>query len=231
MLSSFGSEADDYVAVTMARLLGTLGTELRVDRLVFAEERAYLLSGRPVVTVAIRGGSAQLTVMKATGWDALPFAEIEGTLKEEATAKGRSDAYRKSARLLWSALQHESDTLRRFLFAFVGLEVLANKESGRLREPVADQLAGELPDAPPRDLILPDRSDGEPPYRSIQFKFACLATIVSRSTAVADVALFRTLAKARNDLADGEADADRLPASECVELLRKYVSIVASADR
>jgi len=61
--------------------------------------------------------------------------------------------------------------------------------------------------------------------------FACLATIVSRATAVTDVTLFRTLAKARNDLAHGEVeDTDRLPASDCIELLRRYVALVASAD-
>lgn len=229
MLNSFERAASDYLTVTMARLLGTLGAELRVDQLLFADKRAYLLSDRPAVTVAIHGGSAQPTVTYETGWDALPFGKIEGLLKKGAAANYRSDAYCKAARLLWSALEHEKDTLRRFLFAFVGLEVLANKEGARLREQVAAKLTGEVPDAPLRDLILPDRSDGEPPYRSVQFKFACLATIMSRSTAVDDVALFRTLVKARNGLAHGEVDTDALPASECVELLRKYVSLVAKA--
>jgi hypothetical protein len=232
-LNGFGAAANDYLVSVMARVSAALGEQLQGEQLLFAEPRAYLLSeGRRAVTVPVSDGSATLSLTSAVGWMTLPFDAIEEALRGVPDAAEPDVLYRKAARLLWSALEHERDALRRFLFAFVGLEVLANQAGGKLRNQVADSLTAELGGLPVRDLILPDRSDGEPPYRSIQFKFACLAVAVSRTTAAQDVATFRRLVKARNRLAHGATvETDDLPARDCVELLRRYVSLVASDRR
>jgi hypothetical protein len=131
-----------------------------------------------------------------------------------------------------AALQSESDALRRFLFAFFGLEVLANKVGKKVESSVVRDLSDDL-GLPVEHLVWPAPADADSPWRNLTFRFAMMAVKVARDTAQEDIEQFRRLAKHRNDLAHGSAsseDIENVPAGEVMRLLERYLLYVARAD-
>ena len=139
---------------------------------------------------------------------------------------------RTASRWLWAALAEDEDRLRRFLFAFFGLEVLVNKTWSRVKTAVISELSADLGGFPVEELMWPTgRDESYTPERNLTFKFTLLAVALSRPTAPEDVATFKTLAAARNKLAHGAAESiELLPSNETISLLRRYLSLVAKAD-
>lgn len=124
----------------------------------------------------------------------------------------------------------EKDVVRKFLFAYCGLEMLANKVVSRWRPSLIEALGSEIPGAPVSDLLWPIAQDDRYTDRSLIFSFAAMATLVSRDSATTDTAIFRMIAKARNNLAHGSsAELDRLPHGEATALLLQYLRAVAAA--
>jgi hypothetical protein len=137
-----------------------------------------------------------------------------------------------AARMSWFALtahwhvqvMRENDPWKRFLWSFVGLEILTHKLYAHFRDDVvrrlrldgvAEEAAAELP--------LPDlvwTADRAP----LATRFALVATALFPSTASDDAAAFRRLKAARDDLAHGSLrEEDAVPAGEATELFGKYL--------
>ena len=137
-----------------------------------------------------------------------------------------------ASRWLWAATAETKDTLRRFLFAYFGLEILANKCGKQYEEGLVERLSASLEGAPVRELFWPSPRDADSPWRNIVFRFTVVAMTFNPEGAADDVANFKRLAKERNDLAHGTAGDDAiedLPANEAFRLLRAYLARVASA--
>jgi hypothetical protein len=233
-LEGFGRTASQYLETAVPCVLAQLNDQLRPDRLTFGDDRAYLVApGKAAVTVPRSTGSAYLT-LRSSGWSSLPFTEITSAVQTLPTAFPIvSPIIATPSRWFHAALAVDSqDPLRRFLFAFFGLEVLVNKaeKTWRLRDRVGQELSNELGGLPADVLMWPVLRDDEAPFRNLVFRFACLAISLSRNTAEQDVAEFRKLVKVRNDLAHGEPTIlDSLPAWPSIDLLRRYLSLVARA--
>jgi hypothetical protein len=227
----FSQVASEYLATAVACVQAELGDQLRLDRLTFGDDRAYLVApGKAAITVP-RGTATASAIVLSSGWSTLPFNEIKSTVETlPAAVTAVSSVVVTPSRWLQAALAERQDPLRRFLFAFFGLEVLVNKveKAWKLRDEVGSELSKELGGAPIDVLMWPVSRDDEAPFRNLVFRFACLAISLSRSTAIQDVAEFRQLVRTRNALAHGEPTTiDSLPAWPCIELLRRYLSLVA----
>lgn len=228
----FLKEATDYLSVAVACLQAELGYLLQIDKTLL-RSRAYLsTAGRASLTEPKLSGSAYLSV-SSTGWEALDFEKVAVALEKMSTgAAEMKKLLRTASGWLWTALAEEEDHLRRFVFSFLGLEVLVNKVVPLVESSLAEQLRDELGGLPVKELLWPAvRDDDQHPSRNLVFRFTCLAVALSRSTAADDVGIFRRLAKFRNGLAHGAANSlDHLPANESIDLLRRYVGYVAKAQ-
>jgi len=120
----------------------------------------------------------------------------------------------------------ERDNWRKFLFAYCGLETLANKFIAASRPALIDTLRGQLPGAPVEELLWPETR------QSLVFAFAAMSTVVNPEMAESDMVLFRAISKARNALAHGATeDLTDLPAADAVTLLRRYlVAVVENVE-
>lgn len=230
-IESFGAEASLFLDGAVGLILASLSDQLTPDALVIADRRAFLLrQGEPATTIPRSGGSAEMSVKMAEGWGQLPFKAIEATLRQLAKTRNAGDETRDASRLLCLALEHRDDSLRRFLFSFVGLEIMANRLGKRLRTRVAAKLDTELRSVPIDVLLWPVMPDEDAPYRNLTFRFACLAVALGGGEAKNDVGRFKELSKVRNDLAHSGGDIGASTARECSSLLLKYIAIVANAQ-
>ncbi len=112
-------------------------------------------------------------------------------------------------------LRESDDPLRRFLWGFIALEALTNELLKRLSRPTFEIL---------REAIDPTRIP-------VLARFALVANELSPASAVADIATFRDLYKARNHLAHGRKRLDdKAPPSEAMrEMLPRYLTIALDA--
>jgi hypothetical protein len=227
----FAKEAAPTLDVAMAWLLPSLGNRLQLSRLVAAGRRAYLLaSGKAALTMPEVKVTAKGGVVSADDW-------AEQTWQQLADSLHACPSHLAEARELlavpsrWLSLSlGEDDPVRRFLFAYCGLEVLANKVVSRWRSALIESLRRDLPGVPVGELLWPMSQDDRYPERNLVFRFAAAATLLSRESAEVDTDFFRTIAKRRNNLAHGSAnDLEELPHADAVALLQRYVRAIAAA--
>ncbi len=232
-LEAFGKDAGKFLDTAAARISG--GTDcLPVEQVLFAEDRAYLLAdGKFAVTTPNFTAGAVMAVVKSRGWAATVRPELEALVGSLPAQEASESLLTRPARWLWMALREQDDTLRRFLFAYCGLEVLANKVGSRLACSVLDGLELELAGVPMRELAWPTTSrDEDAPFRNIMFRFACMAVGLTRDTAHSDVTAFGQVLRSRNRLAHGSAsELDSLPSTQAVQLLRHYLALVTKAQQ
>ncbi len=231
-MKAFGKDTADRLDLAFAMLLPVLGEDLRPERQLLLD-RVYLdAPGRMAMTLpSLNMGLGHLTV-ETTGWDNLPFARLADAVSHFSTLPQQAGGLAGTAsRWLQAALAVQGDQLRRFQFAFFGLEVLANKVGKAVESSVVEDLTAET-DLPMTQLIWPAPKDADSPWRNATLRFTLAAAHLSRETAVDDVETFRELAKCRNDLAHGNAtpdELDDLPASAAIGLLTRYVALVGAA--
>jgi len=229
VMEGFAAEAEPLLDAAMAWLLPALTPRLGLGAQIVRGHRAFLVApGKAAICLPKFKMSASLSVT-SQGWQDLPWSTMSSALERFASSsKNLMGALAGPGRWLMLA-RGEEDSLRKFLFAFVGLEVLANKHASRSRKALVSALAEEALGLPFEELMWPSMPDENAPNRNLVFKFAALATVVSRATAAEDVVAFRRLAKTRNALAHGEiGDLDNLPGVEALGLLERYVALVAS---
>ncbi len=232
-VSEFVESAGEYLDVTGARLMGPLGREVAPNSAVYRSNRAFLFApGRtPMITdIQLRVGEVTATVF-GKGWKSIDWQPVSDLL-DAPHADAR--LIKSASRWLWAATDETNDKLRRFLFAFFGLEILANKCGKQFEQDLIDRLSSELDGAPLNELFWPSLRDADSPWRNLVFRFTVMALWFNPDGATHDVTLFKRLASARNDLAHGAAgdhNIDGLPGSEAIVLLRDYLQrVVALGD-
>jgi len=223
----FELEAERHLDAVAAYVSHALG-DMRFDRTLVGNNLAYFMAPGKMPFSFGRSQVFPVTVSLSRDWKSLPVADITNTLEAAKsvpprTLKGISSA----ARLLWLA-KAEEDALRRFLFAFVGLELLVNAfVTSSVRDEVVSLLKIETSGLPVEGLFWPTtHSDKDYPWRNLAFKFSLMTIALSRTTAADDVELFKMLNKARNSIAHGSAsESDTYPSRECIELFDRYLTL------
>lgn len=228
MLAEFEAVGARYLDGVVAQLF-SLPAELNLGLIRYNDRRAYLTApGR----AAMREPRLEMSIKDAgvvvgTSWDRAPTGALESLVKGLSERKGVGRLTAVPARWLSAALS-ESDELRRFIFAFVGLETLSTLNEKSSRESLVARVSQADPTLPVKELIWPGKSD-DFVDRNLVFRFAAMAAVHSPATTETDVSTFARLAKARNDLFHGSDNSiDRNMAIECQNLLRKYLGLVAT---
>lgn len=158
-------------------------------------------------------------------WAQLPSADLD-RVADKVQVLLSDDWLRiaQSAKWMTAGTRDPGDSLRRFMFAYFGLEVLA----GRFQHVEGKNTVANIEAAaglPLKELVWPKPSDdSSEPWRSLTFQFAIMAVAMSPETAGEDIQGFKKLQKVRNQLAHGgSADMSTLPYEEAEELLRRYL--------
>jgi hypothetical protein len=134
-----------------------------------------------------------------------------------------------------SAASGEPDPVKRFFWAYAGLEVLTGLAVSLATSILTIRLAS-LDESLTEDLIrqlfypLPE-DDAKDPWRSAAFGFAAMAAAMGGREADADVRKFKRIQKFRNRIHGGRVDervAER-EAFDAMELLRRYSVQVSQA--
>jgi hypothetical protein len=227
--TTFERQAREALDALTAWILPTLGTQMQVSS-VLGKARACLVAlGKAAIALPQMTMSGRLT-LGGSGWGTLPFAALETKLGAFAVNAATLDRYLSDAGRWLSFAFGETDTLRKFVFAYCGLEVLVQQTHARVRPLLTASFHRDLPGLPIDDLLWPSMPDDAAPFRNLVFMFASLASVVAPTTASDDTAAFKAIAKARNSLAHGGADdSNDVPANEAIELLRRYVIATATA--
>ena len=230
--SSFSDEAGPRLDAALGWLLPVIEPRLQLQRLVVGGNRAILIvPGKAAIWIPNVTGSAVAGVISAQTWEEQSWQELEQRANAFASRPPKIDSLVAGpSRWLTLALA-EKDNLRKFLFAFFGLEILANKFISRSRDLLIKSLGENLANVPVEDLLWPKIPDENAPQRNLVFAFASMSTLICAESAIEDTKHFRELAKARNTLAHGDASAlDSLPYSEAVALLAKYIKAVVAIE-
>lgn len=233
-MARFEAEGNVYLDSTVPRLLSAMG-HMNPGRLLYGDRRAFCIApGRaairiPKFTMTIADWGAQVT--RAGGWAAAaPMAPLAEALAKLSTSKVDSALTADAAEWFLLATA-EQDDLRRFVFAFAGLELLASQVAKHRRSELVGRLTGLDESAPWTELLWP-ATDDERVNRNLVFKFSLLAYMYSPSTANDDVATCKALMKFRNNLFHGGHSEIEFRENSiiCKEMLRRYLAAVACAE-
>ncbi len=215
-VEDFAEEAAPVLDSALAWLLPAMGSRLQLGRLVVPGRRAYLLApGKAALAIPHLTMTAWPLGVSIGTWAEQPWEELGAALSAYPSHIADTDDLLAGPTRWMSMSLGEKDVVRKFLFAYCALEMLANKAVSRWRPILIEALGSEIPGAPVGELLWPTAQDDRYADRSLIFNFAAMATLVSRDSATADTVLFRMIAKARNSLAHGSsADLDKLPHGE-----------------
>jgi len=203
-----------------------------VDHPQAEPERIYIGGEGKGPTFVPRFSMGQPTVSIQREWTEVPTDALnDAAMFAAPLLKSNREALTAPAGWLTEArreAQRQSDDpFRRFMFAYFGLEMLANKFVKARRAEVVDKIATKA-QVPLDQLIwpLPDDESSDP-FRSAVFKFALMAVELSDDPSK-DIEAFRPLQKKRNKIAHGSSiDLHTLPAAEAEDLLKRYLGLVA----
>ena len=204
---------------------------MNFGRLLYGERRAFCTSpGRPAYmtprfTLSIADWGAQVT--RVGGWSALPTDALASALTTLPTGRkaGPLTAAPAECFLLAAA---EQDPVRQFVFAFAGLDMLANAVASKRRERLVKALEMLDEQLPAAQLLWPEAGRD----RGLPFKIAAMVYLYSPGSTNVDVAQAVRLTKFRNEMFhSSRADEDFRNASiTCKEFLRRYLGLVAASD-
>lgn len=224
-LDDFAADAKPYLDYASTVALTRIDP-FTVDRVAFDDPRIFVVSpGKcafttPNITDQIASGGLRID---------FPMSKVEDALQQGLPEQPLEPS--RARKWLYAALIEPSDNLRRFLFAFMGLEILAAKLGKAHETQVIDDLVAELDGAPLRELAWPStEKDTDRPWRNLVFRFAVLALYLFRDSAANDLEVFKRFAKTRNEIAHGQIeDIDSLPSYECLSLLSRYIDAATAA--
>lgn len=233
-MQRFEGEGNLVLDRAVASVIGA-SEGLNVRHLRFADKRPLLSApGKASIMIANPQMSIKdsgVIVGRNDGWAVAPVDRIAAAISSIASTaitKNVSKLIGQPMSWLGSAMGEEEDDLRRFTFAFAGLELLVTQVEKNSRSELIKAIEGLDENLPVTDLLWPSTSD-DFVWRNLIFRFAVTAAIYSPSTAKADVAAFKPIARARNDMFQGsEQTITREISIACTELLRKYVALVAA---
>lgn len=223
-----GPYLDAVVALTLAA-----ARDFNVTHVRFNDPRPYLvLAGRPAITEAQLQMSIRDTGVTTTGrsWQSAPTDALTAVLATLPAGQRVGVNSAGAARWLCSALAEESDDLRRFVFAFGGLELLVTKAEKALRRDLIQHVEEADPELPLQELLWPGTTD-DFVVRNLVFRFSAMAAVLSSPTARADLVTFKELVNIRNSIFHGRENAvDKGASVSAQELLRRYLGLLAAWD-
>jgi|NGEPerStandDraft_6_1074524.scaffolds.fasta_scaffold31521_4 hypothetical protein len=232
-LRTFEEAGNRYLDGVVARTLGPI-QPMNLGHLRYPGRRAFLTApGRaafriPRFRMTIKDSG--ILIGRGGGWKTAPIDAIASTVR--SLPSGGAFGARTSGAAEWfvAALAEEDDDMRRFVFAFAGLELLATQAEKHARAELMRRIKEADPTLPVQQLLWPG-TDSDRVARNLVFRFAAMASVYSPTTAIDDVNACRALAKNRNDLFHGVEGGDvRDPSIRCQELLRRYLTLVAAAE-
>ncbi len=232
-LLSFQQEGAKYIDGAVAGMIDPLGVA-NLSHLRFGDDRPFLIAPD---RAAVARSRFELTVNdwgvqvgRQLGYATSLIASVGDALRALPSGKQIGTETAGPARWFVAAKAEATDNLRRFVFAFVGLEMLVTLAEKDARIALVKRLT-DLDSSnpiPANDLLWPGLNE-DVVYRNLVFRFAVLASVYSPATAVEDVAAFRDLARVRNRLFHGaENGIDKSRSVQCLELLRRYLGLVAA---
>lgn len=165
------------------------------------------------------------------GWASAPTGQISSAIRQVPATTADYKLIGQPTSWLCAAMAEEDDHLRRFTFAFAGLELLATQSEKANRDALIAHMENLDSTLPVRELFWPGTNE-DLTTRNVVFRFAAMAVLYSPDSSIEDVMKFRVIAKGRNDFYHGSEQVVTLTlAKDCEELLRKYVGLVASGSR
>ncbi|HEY2281629.1 MAG TPA: hypothetical protein VGI00_24990 [Streptosporangiaceae bacterium] len=227
-LMKFANEAGPLLDSAVGWILNSTRVHLNLGRLILGDSRAVLvLPGKAAVRVVRTVANAHAGTISLSGWDNLPWDDFDRHIAGFISRPQGLDSLIATPSRWLALASGETDAVRKFLFAFFGLEVLANKYISKHRTALVDELSARIGSVPISELLWPTMPDENAPNRNLVFAFTAMATLVRPDTADRDTQSFREVAKARNSLAHGDADElDNLPVGQTVRLLVDYLLAV-----
>lgn len=233
-MQTFEEQGNPVLDCAVASVVGA-SAGLNIRHLRFTEKRPYLTApGKAAITIPnpqMRIQDSGISIGRNDGWGAAPTAQITAAISSMAS----SFITQKVTKLIgqpmsWlcSAMGEEEDDLRRFTFAFAGLELLATQVEKNSRDELIGMIESLDGNLPVVELLWPSTSE-DYVWRNLVFRFAVMAAIYSPGSAKVDVAVFKPIARARNDMFHGsEQTITREISVSCTEMLRKYIGLVAA---
>lgn len=154
----FEAEGNLFLDEALARMVGAIhpmnfGEMRYLGRSAWVTSRGRASWKQPRFKLSIRDSGVYVT--RGGGWAAADVERVAATLRElpagvKATSFGK---YTAGAGELFAVTLSETDDLRRFVFAFAGLELLASKVEKGYRARLLKDLAADLPALPIAELL------------------------------------------------------------------------------
>lgn len=227
IINKYRAEAESMIGFGIAR--STLGPPYRHSGPTHPGCPKYVVevSDMEPCPLTYMKSSAKGVVTRGTWNDTFEkFQEREFSLRN-----GRLDDYKMIGRIgMWQlAAYNESDDFRRFMWSYVGLEVLIDAIASTGRQDFTSTLgaSSELGPEVVKELLWPPSSADADPNRSIRFRFALAAALLSPETATADVAQFGELNQYRNNIHGRMIPGAEAPAIQAFTLFEKYAILAA----
>lgn len=233
-LIAFSDEGNKYLNGVVARILAA-SEGLHVHGIQFSDPRAFLIApGRAATTFVsykASGIGSSSPVERPDGWEAAPTEAISAAIRSLPGSRTFSKVIADTAQWLCASLDEKDDVLRRFVFSFAGLEMLATQMEKLSRDKLTQRIADADARLPINELLWPS-SNEDLAQRNLVFRFAIMAAVFSPATAIEDVKEFRSLARTRNLLYHG-SDLDRIDffvSVKCLRLLQRYLTLIVQHE-
>lgn len=228
IIAKHRNEAEAMVGFGIAR--STMGPPYRHSGGTHPECPKYVIAmaGMEPCPLAYIRSSAKGTVTRATWNETIarfenqPFELPRGAKLAEYKVIGQIGMWHLAA-------YNESDEFRRFMWSYIGMEVLISAIVSSGRQEFTDMLgaSSRLGSEVVEELLWPPNSSDDDPNRSIRFRFALAAALLSPETAAADVVQFGKLNQFRNNIHGRMVPGAEAPAIEAFRLFEKYAILVA----
>ncbi len=231
-LTKFSQDGSTFLDGAVANVVGGAGAQLNIGLLVHGDRRALLTApGRAATrtpSFQLNSADSGISIIRSEGWAGAPTGSLAAALKELPSGEPISSTLTSPARLFCAARAERTDDFRRFVFAFAGLEVLVTKLEIAARDRLVTRLLEADESLPVTELFWPG-TNNDFVVRNVVFRFAAVAAVLSPVTAKADVKLFKSLARARNDVYHGKDHViTRALSVQSTELLKRYLGLVAT---
>ncbi|MBB4304141.1 hypothetical protein GGD81_003197 [Rhodobium orientis] len=174
-------------------------------------------SQRPTYSLAINASLSHTSRMQLTSEAATNAAEFASHISD-------ADELETIVRLLSLSAKANTEPMTAFLAAWSALEIFVQEVFKSDCEPLAYDLISQS--VPETALFVAKTREVMSNKYNIRDKFSLVACMLAGTEAVADIEIFKTIKKRRDDLAHAmKGDVRELPAERARALLRKYLKL------
>jgi hypothetical protein len=179
--------------------------------------------GKPIYGFNVEGGLGEMLLSRRFS------AEDLASTRQLASRIVRDTSLDSVIRLLNDSLEVNQEKLRKFLFAWMALEVFVNKNFGAYQEKFGDGLSAEV-SQPVRERYFKRIHEvvGNK-YKQLD-KFVIISAELDPREADHDITIFQRSKKLRDEISHGETvDEKALPVAEIQRLVRKFLRLHVSS--